>query len=312
MRVICCALIGTVVALLPTQSAAGPIGYAVSFQATTFAGGPLLVAADSVGSFSAPVSSYSATIRLDQSDISNASFAGSAGMETEIRASGGSIGARISMGAFDNDALSDAATRLSQASSAVSISYWDTWRVESSQLPVGTMVEFQGRMPSVWSATNGISQDYGRGSCGSGGESLYLQESDTSVLQVETIRRSTIGTQTFAGLCGEAAFKTLLPVGVDIFVNLFYFASAQVRSVNPIGPGVGSSSGLVLIYNDLNSFNLFFDPTGPGYSLTTQSGNSFASPSVSVPEPATMLFVSLGLGGLAGVGFGLGRRRSVT
>jgi hypothetical protein len=156
------------------------------------------------------------------------------------------------------------------------------------------MVEFEGRMPSVWSATDGISQDYGRGSCGPGGEFLDFVESDTSVIHLETIRRSTIGTQTFSGLCGEAAFKTLLPVGVDIFVNLFYFASAAVRSVNPVGPGVGSSSGVVLIYNDLNSFNLFFDPTGSGYSLTTQSGNSFASPSVTVAEPTTLAFVSFG------------------
>lgn len=84
------------------------------------------------------------------------------------------------------------------------------------------------------------------------------------------------------------SMELMVPTGVPF--RVLYEMSASIFFVNNQG-GTGTVDGL-------NSLRLFADPVG-NYAYEPVSGNNFLSAATPVPEPATVLLLSAGLGGLA-------------
>jgi hypothetical protein len=290
MRTSVLAVVGVVTSLVFTGSvSASPIGYSGQLQAAAGGGGPQSLEFFTFG----PVQTWDTTTVLN-----NTGVFGTTHVTARIRAAGGSIGALAAVFANEDLSAPDQGFQGSVvAGASMSVSFHDHWRVRSETMAPGTLVGFRGRLPSTWSST------IGRGSCGSGGSSQrieYIETNDAgqqipSFVSFELIRRTSIGGRTFAGLCEQHDFELFLPVDVTVPVDLFYFMNATAVSWNPDGEGNGPISGLGLTVNDLNTFELFFAPTGAGYALTTESGHSFAFPTSNpIPEPATLTLLAVG------------------
>jgi hypothetical protein len=303
-RKIVMTLIGISVLLAWSDAAiAGPIGYSGELRAFVGAGNLGEIPGESeafrfgIYDGKAPVASWTSSTSLNTTGP-----VGTAHVGAGLHGAGGKIGAFISLEARESLSAPDFGFQNAAASAVIiDMLYQDTWRVNSSILPPGTMVPFRGRVESS-SRVSSLSSDCDPST---GGQRDEFDEGNGifSFVEWQSRRQTVIAGESFDLGCAERRdFEAMLPIGASVDVSLSYFLLAQAKSWNPEGPGNGSISGLAFTLSDFSTFSLSFAPVGEGYSLSAESGNSFAFPTsepdpTAVPEPATLSLLAVSLAG---------------